>query len=46
MREEDGRYIHRPGRANLGPRRAPPTVVTAILLTLTRLIVQFMRRNL
>ncbi len=26
--------------------RAPPTVVTAILLTLTRLIVQFMRRNL
>jgi hypothetical protein len=26
--------------------RAPPTVVTAILLTLTRLIVQVMRRNL
>jgi hypothetical protein len=32
--------------AIVDPRRAPPTVVTAILLTLARLIVQFMRRNL
>jgi hypothetical protein len=34
MSEEDDPYIHRPGKT------------AAILLTLTRLIVQFMRRNL
>jgi hypothetical protein len=33
-------------RSIVGPGGAPPTVVTAILLTLTQLIVQFMRRNL